>query len=86
MLLTDGEVRLTLIPVEPARNEDENCSSRGDVYGASPKVAVCCSLCFCLVTQWEILTLLAATMGPAEVAAWGILNTIWSGVYAAEVL
>jgi MATE family multidrug resistance protein len=27
--------------------------------------------------EWEILTIFAAFMGPAEVAAWGILGTLW---------
>lgn len=27
--------------------------------------------------QWEIMTLFAAHMGPAEVAAWGILGFLW---------
>jgi len=27
--------------------------------------------------EWELLTIFAAFMGPAEVAAWGILGTIW---------
>jgi len=28
-------------------------------------------------TQWEVLTIFASAMGPAEVAAWGILGFIW---------
>ena len=28
-------------------------------------------------TQWEVLTIFASAMGPAEVAAWGMLGLIW---------
>lgn len=31
--------------------------------------------------EWELLTILASNMGPAEVAAWGILDTIWNGTH-----
>ena len=27
--------------------------------------------------QWEVLTIFASVMGPAEVAAWGMLGLIW---------
>ena len=30
--------------------------------------------------QWEILTLFASVLGPAEVAAWGILGVLWDAV------
>lgn len=30
--------------------------------------------------EWEILTLFASFLGPAEVAAWGIFGTIWDAV------
>jgi MatE len=32
--------------------------------------------------QWEVLTLFAAYMGPAEVAAWGIVGYVWSAFEA----
>ena len=28
--------------------------------------------------EWEILTIFAAAIGPAEVAAWGLVGTIWT--------
>jgi Na+-driven multidrug efflux pump len=28
-------------------------------------------------TQWEVLTIFASVMGPAEVAAWGMLGFVW---------
>lgn len=31
--------------------------------------------------EWEILTIFASFLGPAEVAAWGILDTIWSATH-----
>jgi MATE family multidrug resistance protein len=38
-----------------------------------------CLLSFfiCLLLQWEILTIFAAALGPAEVATWAILGSIW---------
>lgn len=30
-----------------------------------------------LARKWEVLTIFAAALGPAEVAAWGILETLW---------
>jgi MATE family multidrug resistance protein len=30
--------------------------------------------------EWEILTLLASVLGPAEVAAWNIIGTLWEAV------
>jgi Na+-driven multidrug efflux pump len=28
--------------------------------------------------EWEVLTIFAAALGPAEVAAWGLIGTVWS--------
>lgn len=30
--------------------------------------------------EWEVLTIFASFLGPAEVAAWGILGTIWDAI------
>jgi Na+-driven multidrug efflux pump len=32
--------------------------------------------------EWEVLTIFSAFMGPAEVAAWGILGTLWESFEA----
>ena len=42
------------------------------------KTALALSFGFLLTDgEWEILTLLASFLGPAEVAAWSILGTLW---------
>lgn len=45
------------------------------------KTALALSLGFLLTDgEWEILTLLASFLGPAEVAAWSILGTLWGAI------
>lgn len=42
-------------------------------FSSQPKA----QLTFPISIRWEILTIFAAFIGPAEVAAWGILGTLW---------
>lgn len=45
------------------------------------KTALSLSLGFLLTDgEWEILTLLASFLGPAEVAAWSLLGTLWGAI------
>ena len=42
--------------------------------------SMCSSLTFLCrsATQWQVLTIFASAMGPAEVAAWAILGLMWN--------
>lgn len=45
------------------------------------KTAFSLSIGFLLTDgEWEILTIFASMLGPAEVVAWGILGTLWDGL------
>ena len=47
------------------------------------KTAFTLSVGFLLMDgEWELLTLLASFLGPAEVAAWGIIGSLWSAIEA----
>lgn len=55
----------------------------GEVSGAFPCSHLPQAKMFILQTmilscvKWEVMTLFASHMGPAEVAAWGILGFVW---------
>lgn len=35
------------------------------------------TICLVAISKWEVLTFFVSVMGPAEVAAWGMLGFIW---------